>query len=124
MEDNKVMDLIEATQRLEAVTASLEAAAAKLTEQQLEKITAVDASRESDLERRLAEAESRLAELTAVSASQASAGRKTLPANTATMLAKQGQPLESSTIDAALASLGIEQRIAVKAELLRAGLLG
>ncbi len=123
MEDNKVMDLIEATQRLEAVTASLEAAAAKLTEQQLEKITAVDASRESDLERRLAEAESRLAELTAVSASQASAGRKTLPANTATMLAKQGQPLESSALDAALASLGIEQRIAVKAELLRAGLV-
>jgi len=49
----------------------------------------------------------------------------------ASMLAKQGVALQSvgdsmeaGAIDAALSSLSIEQRIAVKAELLRAGLLG
>ena len=43
------------------------------------------------------------------------------------MLAKQGvvlQSMEAGALDGALSSLSIEQRIAVKAELLRAGLLG
>jgi hypothetical protein len=43
-----------------------------------------------------------------------------------TLLAKQGvqlDSLEAGAIDAALTSLSIEQRIAVKAQLLRAGLL-
>jgi hypothetical protein len=45
----------------------------------------------------------------------------------ASMLAKQGitvESMEAGAIDAALSSLSIEQRIAVKAELLRVGLLG
>jgi hypothetical protein len=44
----------------------------------------------------------------------------------ATMLAKQGvvmDSIEAGSIDGALTSLSIEQRIAVKAELMRAGLL-
>ena len=53
--------------------------------------------------------------------------RKTLPTSTTTLLAKQGvsvDTIEAGTLDAALASLSLEQRIAVKAQLLRAGLLG
>jgi hypothetical protein len=44
----------------------------------------------------------------------------------ATMLAKQGvvvDSVEAGAIDGALTSLSIEQRIAVKSELMRAGLL-
>jgi hypothetical protein len=81
------------------------------------------------LERRLAEAETKLAQLSAQAA--APSGRKTLAPGTATLLAKQGMAveagsvtLEAAALDGALASLSIEQRIAVKAELLRAGLLG
>jgi hypothetical protein len=43
-----------------------------------------------------------------------------------TLLAKQGVTLdtiEAGTLDAALSSLSIEQRIAVKSQLIRAGLL-
>ena len=53
-------------------------------------------------------------------------GRKTLPTAMTSLLAKQGvaiDSLEAGALDAALASLSLEQRIAVKAQLLRAGLL-
>jgi len=109
------------------VTVALEAAAAKLAEQQQSVgpiVAAVESEREAELERRLEEAEARIAELTAAAAT---AGRKTLPSGMASMLAKQGvtvESMEAGAIDAALSSLSIEQRIAVKAELLRAGLLG
>ena len=53
--------------------------------------------------------------------------RKTLPAVVNTLLAKsgvgEGVQVESSTLDRALARLTIEQRIAVKAELARAGMI-
>ena len=50
--------------------------------------------------------------------------RRTLPAATVAMLSKQGigdGPVEIRTLDAALAGLSLEQRIAVKTQLLRAG---
>jgi hypothetical protein len=50
--------------------------------------------------------------------------RKTVPAVTSEMLAKQGigdGPVDVRTVDAALAGLSLEQRIAVKSQLLRAG---
>jgi hypothetical protein len=136
MEENKVMDLVETTERLEAVAAALEAAAERIAEQQMAmaaeaqevvgRITAtVESAREAELERRLAEAEARVAQLMAAAESH-SAGRKTLPVGMATMLAKSGvsvDSMEAGAIDGALASLSIEQRIAVKAELMRAGLL-
>jgi cell division septum initiation protein DivIVA len=136
MEDNKVIDLVETTERLEAVAAALEVAAERIAAQQIAmaaeaqevvgRITAtVESAREAELERRLAEAEARVAQLMAASESQ-SAGRKTLPVGMATMLAKSGvhvDSIEAGAIDGALASLSIEQRIAVKAELMRAGLL-
>lgn len=136
MEENKVMDLLEAASRLEAVMASLEQATARWMEQQAigPIVATVEESpiselREQELERRLAEAEAKITQLSAQSLP--AAGRKTLAPGTASMLAKQGVAveaggvvLEAAALDGALASLSIEQRIAVKAEMLRAGLLG
>ncbi len=143
MEDRNVVDLMEATERLEAVAEALEQAASRLVERQVALaaeaeehvgriVATVETAREAELERRLAEAEARISELTASAAPQAT-GRKTLPVGMASMLAKQGVTLElgasgasieASALDGALSSLGIEQRIAVKSELRRAGLLG
>ncbi len=50
--------------------------------------------------------------------------RKTVPAATTEMLAKHGigeGPVDVRALDAALAGLSLEQRIAVKTQLLRAG---
>ena len=143
MEDRNVVDFMEATERLEAVAEALEQAAALLAERQVALaaeaeehvgriVATVESAREAELERRLVEAEAKIAELTASAAPQ-SQGRKTLPTGMATMLAKQGVTLElgasgasieAGALDSALTSLGIEQRIAVKSELRRAGLLG
>jgi hypothetical protein len=82
--------------------------------------------RELELERRLAQAEQQIAELRAQESKGASA-RKTLPATTTQLLAKQGitslDSLEAGALDAALTGLSLEQRIAVKSQLLRAGVL-
>jgi hypothetical protein len=82
--------------------------------------------REMELERRLAQAEQRIAELSAQEGRAASV-RKTLPAATTQLLAKQGitelGSIEAGALDAALVGLSLEQRIAVKAQLLRAGAL-
>jgi hypothetical protein len=143
MEDSNVMDLMEATEHLEAVAEALEQAASRLAERQVALaaeaeqhvgriVATVESAREAELERRLAEAEARLSALMASGVSQTS-GRKTLPSGMAALLAKQGVTLDlgasgtsidTATLDAALTGLGIEQRIAVKSELRRAGLLG
>ena len=143
MEHRNVDDLMEATERLEAVAEALEQAASRLVERQVALaaeaeqhvgriVATVETAREAELERRLVEAEAKIAELTASAAPQ-STGRKTLPTGMASMLAKQGVMLElgasgssveAGALDVALSSLGIEQRIAVKSELRRAGLLG
>lgn len=82
--------------------------------------------RELELERRLAQAEQQIAELRAQE-SKAASTRKTLPATTTQLLAKQGitslESIEAGSLDAALSGLSLEQRIAVKAQLLRAGVL-
>jgi hypothetical protein len=85
---------------------------------------------EATLENRLAALEARLAELESsmtqnVTASAANM-RKTLPAGMAVLLNKQGvavDALEAGSLDVALSSLSIEQRIAVKSQLLRSGLM-
>ena len=55
------------------------------------------------------------------------ASRRTLPSTVTRLLAKSGVgeigTVESECLDKALGSLSVEQRIAVKAELLRAGLI-
>jgi len=129
------MEERDVTQRLEAAATLLERTLAWLEERQtalsgdVEKISAtIDQSRrEEELAQKLAAAESEIAELRASAASTLAAPqvpRKTVPATTAEMLAKHGigdAPVDVRTLDAALAGLSLEQRIAVKSQLLRAG---
>ena len=148
MNDRQVVDLMETAERLEAVAEALEQAAERLGERQVALsaeaeervgriVATVESAREAELERRLAEAEARLAAVMASGANSGTAqyqstGRKTISASMTSMLAKQGVVLdlgaagtsiEAGSLDAALSSLSIEQRIAVKSELRRAGVL-
>ncbi len=119
--------------RLEAATNLLEHALSRFEERQsamageVERISAtIDQSRrEAELAEKLAAAERELAEVKAASAqSVLNPLRKTVPAATTEMLAKHGigeGPVDVRTLDAALAGLSLEQRIAVKSQLLRAG---
>ena len=81
-----------------------------------------------DLERKLVAAEQRIASLQAqLEASAAVPVRRTAIANPVQMFSKNGSEsvnsMEAGTLDAALTGLSLEQRIAVKAQLARAGLL-
>ena len=136
MEEMTANELQTAAERLMEAASTLERTVARVAEQQVALaaeaesqvtriVATVESQREAELERKLAAAEAKIAELMASATSQA-AGRKTLPTTMATMLAKQGvvmDSIEAGSIDGALSSLSIEQRIAVKAELMRAGLL-
>jgi hypothetical protein len=121
--------MMEAAATLERVVARMAeqhvALAAEAESQVCRIVATVETQREAELERKLAQAEAKIAELMASAAAQP-AGRKTLPSTMTTMLAKQGvvmDSVEAGAIDGALASLSIEQRIAVKSELIRAGVL-
>jgi hypothetical protein len=128
----------ETIERLNAAAAMLERTAAYLEQREasmtghVQKIVAAVeqggeiSQREMELERKLSQAEQRIAELTAQEAKGASV-RKTLPASTTQLLAKQGitslESVDAGALDAALTGLSLEQRIAVKSQLLRAGAL-
>ena len=131
--DRAVERLTAAAEMLERaveVMTKREGSVAMEAEASIERIVAtVEARRELELGQRLAAAEAELVELRAKAAGAGAAerGRKTLPAGMANLLAKQGvavESLEAGAVDAALVSLSLEQRIAVKAQLMRAGLLG
>jgi len=128
--------------RIEAAASLFERAATLLEEREnsvsgeVRKIVAaVETSREAELQKKLETAEQQIAELRAqIEATseaqpgvQRQSGRKTVSASTAQFLAKQGiaslDSLEAGTLDAALGGLSLEQRIAVKAQLLRAGVV-
>ena len=136
--------------RIEAAAALFERAATLFEERESSMsgevrkiVAAVETTREAELQKKLEAAEQQIAELRAQiesqveaqaesrievkSASQPKAARKTVPASTAQFLAKQGitslASLEAGALDAALSGLGLEQRIAVKAQLLRAGVV-
>ena len=127
-------------ERLAAAAGLLEQAVEKLAQRQndfaldaeasIGRIVAtVEARREAELEEKLAAAEAQIAELKAATSVPVSVthGRKTLPVAMVNLLAKQGvtvDSMEAGAVDAALVSLSVEQRIAVKAQLMRAGLLG
>ena len=137
---------IEANEMLQASAEKL-AAAASLLERMMERMEQREAEatgdvqkivaevdqeaavseRELELERRLARAEQQISELHAQESKSGSA-RKTLPATTTQLLAKQGitslESMEAGALDAALTGLSLEQRIAVKSQLLRAGVVG
>lgn len=114
---------------LAAGPASLAAAAEAGVPSSLDRIVAtVDATRDAGLAAKLAAAEQRIAELEArAAAPEAATGRRTLPATSASLLAKHGMSadtIHAGALDAALVHLSLEQRIAVKAELMRAGMIG
>lgn len=123
----------EIAQRLEAATSLLEKTLTWLEEKQgalsgeVERISATveQSRREAELSEKLAEAEREIAEFKANSAASVlNPVRKTIPSATTEMLAKHGLgdgPVDVRTLDAALAGLSLEQRIAVKSQLLRAG---
>jgi hypothetical protein len=122
--------------RLESVASLLERTLGWLEERQgslasaVEKISAtVEMSRrEEELETKLAEAQREIAELRAAAVATLPRAleplRKTLPTATAEMLAKHGigeTAVDVRSLDAALVGLSLEQRIAVKSQLRRAG---
>jgi exonuclease VII small subunit len=134
--------------RLEAAASLFERTIAVLEERhstmtgEVQKIVAAveqnqPTSRESELERKLEAAEQQIAALQAQieneresqrAAAETKPARRTVPAATAQFLTKQGictlDSVEAGALDAALTGLSLEQRIAVKAQLLRAGVLG
>ena len=128
--ENSEKDIVE---RLEAATTLLEKTLSWLEERQgalsgdVERISATveQSRREAELAEKLVEVERELAEIKAASAPNVlNPLRRTMPAATAEMLAKQGigeGPVDVRTLDAALSGLSLEQRIAVKTQLLRAG---
>ncbi len=128
------MDTTEITERLEAATTLLERTLTWLEERRqalsgdVEKITATveQSRRETELQEKLDAAEKQLADLKAAasSANVVTPLRRTVPATTQEMLAKHGigeGPVNVQALDAALSGLSLEQRIAVKTQLLRAG---
>lgn len=120
-------------ERLEAATSLLERTLGWLEERQgalsgeVDRITATveQGRRETELAEKLAGVERELAEVKAAASQNAlNPLRRTMPAATAEMLAKHGigdGPVDVRTLDAALSGLSLEQRIAVKTQLLRAG---
>jgi hypothetical protein len=120
-------------ERLEAATIALEKTLSWLEERQgalsgeVKRITATveQSRRETELTEKLTAVERELAEVKAASAQSAlNPLRRTMPAATAEMLAKHGigeGPVDVHALDAALSGLSLEQRIAVKTQLLRAG---
>lgn len=123
MEDNNQM-----MERLEATASLLERALTALQERQgeVERISATveQSKRELELASKLAAAELEIAELKAASTREPMPLRRTVSPSTSEMLAKHGiaeGPVDVRTLDAALSGLSLEQRIAVKTQLLRAG---
>lgn len=126
------------TERLEAATTLLERTLAWLEERQaslsgqVEKISAMmeQSRREEELSEKLAACEREISELKASASTLPALPqplRRTIPASTTEMLAKHGigeGPVDVRTLDAALNGLSLEQRIAVKSQLLRAGAIG
>ena len=120
-------------ERLEAAATLLEKALSWLEERQgalsgeVERISATveQSRREAELTEKLASVETELAELKAAGGPTViSPLRRTVPASTSEMLAKHGigdGPVDVRALDAALSGLSLEQRIAVKTQLLRAG---
>ncbi len=130
-----VAQLISAAAQLERAAAMIEArfsAGAASSGGEVAKVVAAvesdSAARLTELELKLQAAESKITELRAQANGPVAAGRKTLPASAAHLLAKHGldtlDQVNGGALDAALQGLSLEQRIAVKSQLMRAGMLG
>jgi len=123
MQDNTELTLEQLATRLAAAVEAIEQAVPRIPASDAigPIVATVESSREAELAQRLADAEKTIAELRASASSSTTGGRRTLPVSLAAR--HDGAPVESSAIDAALTSLSLEQRIAVKSQLLRAGLI-
>jgi exonuclease VII small subunit len=130
-----VAQLTEAAAHLERAAASIEArlsAGGGATGGEVAKVIAAvesdPSARLAELEVKLQAAEQKIAELRAQASGPVAGGRKTLPVSAANLLAKHGldtlDQVSGGALDAALNGLSLEQRIAVKSQLMRAGLLG
>jgi DNA repair exonuclease SbcCD ATPase subunit len=135
-------ELVSVTQRMASAAEALNLSIARLNAQQedlsenIERIVAAieeDKSETATLRARVAELESANSELQEkVQAGGANhisrATRKTLPPLVSSLLAKSGvevgDVMDAAALDAAMAPLSIEQRIAVKSQMARAGLIG
>ena len=106
----------------EALNAKVDRIVASVDEGEMEASGDDEATRE--LQKRVAELEKSNTELKAQSARMA---RKTLPPMVSAILAKNGEEsgekIDKSVLEKTLQSLSVEQRIAVKAELARAGMI-
>jgi vacuolar-type H+-ATPase subunit D/Vma8 len=123
----------EVLERIEAAATLLERTLSLLEERQnalsgeVERISATveQSRREEELAAKLTAAEKEIAQLKAGSEQSVwSPLRKTIPNATLELLTKHGVtggPVDVHTLDAALQSLSLEQRIAVKSQLQRAG---
>ena len=140
-------ELINVTQRMAAAAEALSESITRLNAQheelsgRVDKIVAALESGAHDeedseailLKTRVAELEAANAELREKAtklntATIAANGRKTLPPLVSSLLAKSGveitDPMDAAILDAAMAPLSIEQRIAVKSQMAKAGLIG
>ena len=142
MNEEMVQQMVAAAERLATATETLDRVLGKLDAQQEmlnakvdrivaaveENIAQVAEQRQadeggSDLQQRLAELEKSNADLKAQTARMA---RKTISPVVSALLGKNeidGQRLDVAVLDRTLAALSVEQRIAVKAELARAGMI-
>jgi predicted RNase H-like nuclease (RuvC/YqgF family) len=136
MNEELTQQIIATAERLASAAESLEKAVGRLDAQQqalnaqVDRIVAAVDENETESRRqlgaRLAELERTNAELKAEAARHAAA-RKTLPPLVTALLAKTGieaqDKLDMAALDKALAVLTVDQRIAVKAQMARAGII-
>jgi hypothetical protein len=130
---NAVENLIARVGQLEASAANHEAICSTPAPGSISRLTAAidEQSEEEGILHRLRAAEQQISQLLAQTSQAAERStsvesvRKTLPPATLQLLAKQGVDdfgsMEMNHVDAALVGLSIEQRMAVKAQLIRAG---
>ena len=133
IETSNIMEKLEtAVCLLERAVASFEQRDAAMSGDVQKIVAAVEhgaeiSQRELELERKLAIAEQQIEDLRAQASKATPSARKTLPASTTQLLAKGGitslESVEAGALDAALTGLSLEQRIAVKAQLIRTGVL-
>jgi predicted RNase H-like nuclease (RuvC/YqgF family) len=127
-------ELTETVARLAAAAEALQAAAERLQGQheeiaaRLDRIVAMadesDAAARRELETRVAQLERENSDL---KANDARGQRKTLSPMATALLSKNGlegqAAIDTAVLDKALATLSVDQRIAVKAEMARAGII-
>ncbi|MGH9600951.1 MAG: hypothetical protein ACRD24_01065 [Terriglobales bacterium] len=146
MNEETTQQLIATTARLAAAAEALSDVAGRLETQHRElgeqqhalddkigrMVAAIEdqgaASSFTDLKERVAQLERENAELkTSASRISANSARKTLPPLVTALLSKSGvesaDKIDAATLDKTLASLSVEQRIAVKAQMARAGII-